>query len=282
MLTSRLVGNGTKVMDFRCFKKPVVDEKYFRDFLKFAKTLRMEGKCEPESGLAGKKAVSGIRGWAEDDRPREKMILKGIGALSNAELIAILLRTGQRPDSALDLAQNLLKTVNHDLHLLGRLSIGDLTKVRGLGKTKAVSIMAALELGRRKQSTQPTSKTVVQGSAEAASLLQPKLADLRYEVFVVMFLSQSNHINHLEQVSSGGVIGTIADPKVIMKKALEHEAVKLILCHNHPSGNLNPSPEDIEMTRKLSEAAHLLDMRVLDHLIVASTGYYSFADHGRL
>lgn len=238
----------------------------------------MDGQCEPETGLPGKKALSGIRAWAEDDRPREKMILKGIGALSNAELIAIMLRTGHKPDSALDLARQLLASVHDDLHQLSRLSIADLTRQKGIGKTKAISVMAALELGRRRQAAAPTPKMHIHSSGEAAALLQPRLADLRHEVFAVLFLSQSNSINHYEEISSGGIAGTVADPKIIMKKALEHEAVKMILCHNHPSGNLKPSPEDIALTKKLSEAARLLDMRVLDHLIVSVGGYFSFAD----
>lgn len=242
----------------------------------------MQREVEPEAPAPAKKVISGIKAWAEDDRPREKMVLKGINALSNAELVAILLRTGQKPDTALDLAKQVLKTVDHDLHQLSRLSIGDFTKFRGLGKAKAISLVAALELGRRKQATPPKSGVFIADSREAALMLQPKMADLRHEEFVVLFLNQANYLLHMESISIGGVAGTVADPKIIMKKALEHETVKMILCHNHPSGSLDPSPQDVVLTQKLQGAALLLDMRILDHLIVSSQGYYSFANHGKL
>lgn len=242
----------------------------------------METEGERKAVAPTKKIVSGIRAWAEDDRPREKMVLKGVDALSNTELVAILLRTGHKPDTAVDLAKHLLKTVDHDLHQLSRLSIGDFTKFRGMGKAKAIALIAALELGRRKHATPPKAGAFVAGSKEAALMLQPKMADLRHEEFVVLFLNQANYLLHLEHISAGGVAGTTADPKIIMKKALEHETVKMILCHNHPSGSLEPSPQDIALTKKLQEGALLLDMRVLDHLIVSSQGFYSFADHGKL
>lgn len=242
----------------------------------------MEGTGDPEAGFTRKKKITGIKAWPEDDQPREKLVLKGINALSDAELLAIVIRTGHHPQTALDLAKKLLSGVQNDLQQLSRLSAGDFMKIRGMGKVKAVSILAAMELGRRRQAGTPLSRPGIHSSADAAMLLKPKLADLRHEVFVVLFLSQRHHVIHYEQISSGGIAGTVADPKVIMRKALEHDAVKLILCHNHPSGNLQPSPEDLKLTRKLAEAAQLLDMGILDHLIVSTQGYFSFADEGLL
>lgn len=242
----------------------------------------MGAPIDPESRPLRRKPSSGIKSWAADDRPREKLLLKGVQALSNAELLAILIRTGNKQHTALGLAQHLLGSVSQDLYALSRMSIRDFMKTKGVGAVKAVTIIAALELGRRRQAGRLSQKPGIHTSAEAAQMLQPMLADLNHEVFMVLFLSQNNQVNHYEMVSSGGVSATVADPKIIMKKALEHEAVKIILCHNHPSGNLKPSQEDLKLTRKLSEAALLLDMRVLDHLIVSVQGYFSFADEGLL
>lgn len=225
---------------------------------------------------------SGIKSWAKDDRPREKLSLKGVRALSNAELLAILLRTGNKQHSAVGIAQQLLGSVNHDLQTLSRLSIKDLMKIKGLGEVKAVTIVAALELGRRRQSSLVPEKDKIRGAKDAAAFFQPLYADHRQEVFSVLFLNRSQRINHFEEISSGGITGTLVDPKVIMKKALEYEAVNLVLCHNHPSGNLHPSSEDKALTKKICNAALLLDMSVLDHLIVSSQGYFSFADEGLL
>jgi DNA repair protein RadC len=246
----------------------------------------MEGENTTAASFSGKTACtgikSGIKSWAPDDRPREKLLLKGVQALSTAELLAILIRTGNKQDTALGLAQRLLGTVTNDLGDLSRLSVADFTRIKGLGKVKAVTIIAALELGRRRQSGGPVEKRVIHNSSDAARILQPLLADYRHEVFAVVFLNQSNRVNHQEVISTGGITGTVADPKIIMRKALEHDAVKIILCPNHPSGNLRPSKEDVNLTVKLRDAALLLDMRVLDHLIVSTLGYLSFADEDLL
>jgi DNA repair protein RadC len=235
-----------------------------------------------QPSLPAEKNNSGIKSWAHDDRPREKLLIKGVQALSNAELLAILIRTGDKQQTALGLAQDLLRTVAHDLHALSRLSVKDMMRIKGFGEVKAVTIIAALELGRRRQSVSLQEKPGIHKSADAAAILQPLLADYRHEVFAVLFLSQSNRVNHYEVISTGGTTATVADPKIIMRKALEHDAVNMILCHNHPSGNLAPSREDMKLTGKLCSAASLLDMKILDHLIVSTQGYLSFADEGLL
>ncbi len=223
----------------------------------------------------------GIKTWPLDDRPREKLQLKGVEALSNAELIAILLRTsGNRNKTALEVAQELLQIAEGDLYALSRLSVKDCMKIKGIGSAKAVTLVAALELGRRRQSAAPVRKPVIKRSRDAADLLQPRMADLRHEVFVVLYLSTSNKVLHEEKISKGGSKGTMVDPKIVMKVALEQDANNMILCHNHPSGNLKPSKADIRLTQKLIAAAQLLDLKILDHLIVSSQGFYSFADEG--
>lgn len=243
----------------------------------------MEEKTTDENrNMNAGPAAVGIKSWSKDDRPREKLLLKGVEAISNAELLAILIRTGNKQNTALGLAQRLLASVNNDLQLLSRLSVKDFMKIKGLGEVKAITIIAALELGRRRQSEIPVMKKGFRTSKETAAFLQPLLADHGYEVFSVMFLSQSNRLLHYEAISNGGMTSTIVDPKIIMKKALEHRAVNIILCHNHPSGNLEPSNEDKKVTQKIADAAMLLDMKVLDHVIVSSQGYFSFADEGLL
>lgn len=242
----------------------------------------MEGNTQPDSPSAPGRSAAGIKSWAPDDRPREKLLIKGVAALSNAELLAILIRSGNKQSSALRLAQQLLTTVNQDLAALSRLSVKDMRKINGLGEVKAITIIAALELGRRRQAFAPFEKPCIRSSKDAANVLRPMLADYRHEVFAVLFLSQSNRVIYHKIVSSGGLTGTIADPKVIFREALEHDTVKLVLCHNHPSGELKPSREDIRLTQKISDAAGLLDMKVLDHLIISAKGYYSFADGGLL
>lgn len=243
----------------------------------------MEEKITDENrNMDARPVATGIKSWSKDDQPQEKLLLKGIDALSNAELLAILIRTGNKQHSALGLAQHLLTSVNNDLQLLSRLNVKDFMKIKGLGKVKAITVIAALELGRRRHSEMPARKKGIRTSKEAAAFLQPLLADHAHEVFSVMFLSQSNRLLHYEVISTGGMTSTIVDPKIIMKKALEHQAVNMILCHNHPSGNLEPSSEDKKLTQKISDAAALLDMKVLDHVIVSSLGFFSFADDGLL
>jgi len=229
-----------------------------------------------------------IKHWAKDDRPREKLLLNGAENLSNSELLAILIHNGSREKSAVDLAKEVLKLGKDNLSELGRLSIKDLMKIKGIGEAKAITIAAALELGRRRQSAMgrrrqsanPLQKTIISTSRDIADYLQTRLKDYRHEVFAVLFLNRANKINHFEIISEGGITGTVADPRIILRKALEADAVNIILCHNHPSGSLKPSRADEQLTSKIKEAARLLDIAVIDHIIVSETGYYSFADEG--
>jgi DNA repair protein RadC len=223
-----------------------------------------------------------IKQWAKDDRPREKLLGKGPAVLSNSELIAILINNGSKEKSAVELAQEVLRLGKDNLNELGKLSVKELMKVKGIGEAKAISIVAAMELGRRRQATASREKPVVSTSADVASYLQILLRDYKHEVFAVLFLNRSNKINHFQIISEGGITGTVADPRIILKKALEEDAVSLILCHNHPSGSLKPSRADEELTLKIKEAAKYFDIKVLDHLIVSDDGYYSFADEGLL
>lgn len=225
---------------------------------------------------------TGIKSWAKDDRPREKMLLKGAQTLSDTELLAILIGSGNHEKSALDLAKEILANAQHQLNRLSRKSVKELTKTKGIGEAKAITIVAALELGRRRQAGNILERPAIRNSRDAANILQPLLADNKHEVFAVLFLNNANRVVHFEIVSSGGMTGTVADPKIILRKALEHDAIHIMLCHNHPSGNLDASQADRHLTRKLCQAAQLLDMKVLDHLIVSEKGYYSFADEGML
>ncbi len=202
--------------------------------------------------------------------------------LSDSELVAILIRTGTRKKSAVDLGKEVMNLGKNKLALVAKLSVRELMKVKGIGESKAVTIAAALELGRRRQAGQISDKTIVRNSGEIASYLQSLLRDHRHEVFLVVFLNRANKINHVEIISSGGITGTVADPRIILKKALDEDAVSLILCHNHPSGNLKPSKADEQLTAKIKEAARLFDINVLDHIIVSEEGYFSFADEGIL
>lgn len=223
-----------------------------------------------------------IKQWAKDDRPREKLLAKGPQSLSDSELLAILILNGNKEKSALDLAKDVLRLGKDNLPELGKLSVRELTKIRGIGEAKAVTIVAALEIGRRRQALLAREKSVVTSSADVATYLQTLLRDHRHEVFAVLFLNRANKINHFQIISEGGITGTVADPRVILKRALEEDAVSLILCHNHPSGSLKPSRADEELTKKIKEAATYFDIKVLDHLIVSDDGYFSFADEGIL
>ena len=221
-----------------------------------------------------------IKAWAEEDRPREKLLLKGRHTLSDAELIAILIGTGNADETAVDLARRILAENSNDLSRLGRLNVHELLKFRGIGEAKAVSIVAAMELGRRRKETPQQKREQLTSSKEAVSLMQPLLGDLHHEEFWVIFLNRSNHIIRKQQISSGGMSGTVADPRIIFKAALENKAVSIILCHNHPSGNNQPSTADIQLTKNISEAGKVLEITVLDHIIVTQHGFYSFADEG--
>lgn len=223
-----------------------------------------------------------IKQWAKDDRPREKLLLKGAENLSNSELIAILIHNGTKEKTAVDLGKEVLKLGKDNLNELGKLTVKELMKIKGIGAAKAITIAAALELGRRRQASASLEKAVVSTSKEIANYLRSALKDFRHEVFAVMFLNQANKVNHFEVVSEGGITGTVADPRIILKKALEHDAVSVILSHNHPSGSLKPSRADEMLTNKIKEAAKYFDIRVIDHIIVSEDGYYSFADEGLL
>jgi len=223
-----------------------------------------------------------IKQWSKDERPREKLLAQGADSLSDSELLAILIRNGTRQKTALDLGREILGLSKNNLVALGRLSVRELMKIKGIGEAKAIAIAAALELGRRRQSVLPLDKILVQSSGDVAGFLQAKLQDEQREVFAVLFLNRANKVNHFEIISEGGITGTVADPRVILKRALEESAVNLILCHNHPSGSLKPSRADEQLTSKIRDAARLLDIQVLDHIIVSERGYFSFADEGLL
>lgn len=221
-----------------------------------------------------------IKRWAAEDRPREKLVMKGKSSLSDAELIAILLGTGTAALSAVDLAKNILQFVNNDLNELARLTVKDLTKIKGIGEAKAITIISALELGRRRKDSLVEERPKVTGSADIFEVIKADLLDMPHEVFWIVLLNRANRVIKKQQISQGGVAGTVADPKIIFKIAVEELASGLILAHNHPSGNLNPSQADIDLTKKLKESGKLLDIQVLDHLIVAGKKYFSFADEG--
>jgi DNA repair protein RadC len=223
-----------------------------------------------------------IKNWSPEDRPREKLLLKGTSSLSDAELIAILLGSGNRNMSAVELARYLLQHVHNDLHQLARLSIKDLMKFKGIGEAKAISIIAALEIGRRRTGLQSEEKQKLSGSKEVFELLKPHLQDISHEEFWVVYLNRANRIIRKQQISLGGVAGTVADPKIILKTAIEELASGIVLAHNHPSGNLTPSQADIDLTKRMKDAGKLLEIQVLDHIIFGLTKYYSFADEGLL
>ncbi|CAN5492120.1 DNA repair protein RadC [soil metagenome] len=220
--------------------------------------------------------------WAEEDRPREKLLLKGKSALSDAELIGILIGSGTRSMSAVDLSRIILKEVNNNLNELAKLNVHDLQKFKGIGEAKAISIVSALELGRRRKDSEPQKKPGITCSRDVYDLMKPELMDQPHEEFWVILLNRANMVLKKKSISSGGISGTVADPKIIFKVALENGASALILVHNHPSGNLKPSEADTRLTKKLKEAGQLLEIPVLDHLIFTDSAYLSFADEGLL
>lgn len=223
-----------------------------------------------------------IKFWAEEDRPREKLLIKGKKALTDAELLAIILGAGNREESAVALSRRILQSLGNNLSELGKCTIPDLKKFKGVGEAKAVSIAACMELGRRRQVVTIREKPQVRSSQDAYDVLGPTLADLPHEEFWILLLNRSNRITEKICISAGGIAGTVVDPKLLFKRAIEGVASSLILFHNHPSGNLKPSQADIEITRKLRKGGEMLDIAILDHLIVSESGYYSFADEGML
>ena len=219
-----------------------------------------------------------IKAWAEADRPREKLALKGKSTLSDAELVAILIGSGNKNETAVELSKKILASINNDLNQLGKLTIAYLIKFNGIGEAKAISIIAALELGRRRKTADVDKRPKVNSSKDAYNSISPLLSDLQHEEFWVIYLNRNNEILKQENISKGGVSGTIADSKIIFKSAIESLASAMILCHNHPSGNLKPSNADIQLTKKLQEAGIMLDIPVLDHLIIGEKDYFSFSD----
>jgi DNA repair protein RadC len=223
-----------------------------------------------------------IKEWNPEDRPREKLLLKGTSALSDAELIAILIGSGTTNLSAVEVAKKVLQQGNNNLNELAKLSVKDLMKSKGIGEAKAITIVAALELGRRRKETDPEEKPKISGSKDAYELLKADLMDLPREEFWVLLLNRGNRVMKKKRVSEGGVSGTVADPKIIYKLALDDLASGIIVAHNHPSGNLTASQSDIDLTKKLKEAGKFLEIQLLDHLIIAGQKYFSFADDGLL
>lgn len=222
-----------------------------------------------------------IKNWASEDRPREKLLSKGIASLSDAELIAILLATGTKSMSAVDLGKHILATVNNNLHALGKQTVNDLKKINGIGEAKAITIIAALELGRRRKSHE-LEREKIKDSVTVFNIFQPILGDLPYEEFWVLYLNRSNSILEKQRISSGGTSGTIIDVKIILKHGIEMLASGIVLVHNHPSGNINPSKNDKNITQKIKEAGKVMDINILDHVIIGDTKYLSFADEGLL
>ena len=227
-------------------------------------------------------AISSIKSWAEADRPREKLLNHGRSVLSDAELIAILIGSGTQSLSAIDVGKNILSEVSNDLNHLAKFSVKELMKFRGIGQAKAISIIAALELGRRRKESAVQHKPKILASQDAYNLLKSVMLDLHHEEFWVIMMNRANRVIRMKRVSSGGISGTVADVKIIFKEAIDQMASALILAHNHPSGNRNPSEQDVRLTRKMKESGQLLDIPVLDHIIFAEDTYYSFADEAML
>ncbi|AMS27900.1 hypothetical protein AEM51_13630 [Bacteroidetes bacterium UKL13-3] len=223
-----------------------------------------------------------IKHWAEDDRPREKFLQKGRNSLSDAELIAILISTGTKDESAVDLAKNILAATHNNLNELGKFSVNDLTKIKGIGPAKAITIIAALELGRRRKDEDRKERQKLLNSKDCYLYIEPFLVDLPHEEFWVVLLNRANKIIGHKRISEGGVSGTVVDFKIILKYALENLACSIVLAHNHPSGNTVPSQADKTLTQKLKEACNLVDILVIDHIIVGDKAYYSFSDDGAL
>jgi DNA repair protein RadC len=223
-----------------------------------------------------------INQWAEDDRPREKFLLKGKAALSDSELLAILIGSGTRNESAVQLCQRILAAANNNLNQLGKLSIKQLMEFKGIGEAKAISIAAALELGRRRRSEEALEWDKITSSKAVFNIMQPIIGELLHEEFWVLFLNNSNKVIHKAQLSKGGITGTIVDTRIIFKTALEYNAISLILTHNHPSGKLLASDSDKDITRKLQLAGKQMEIMILDHVIITESSYYSFADEGIL
>ena len=224
----------------------------------------------------------GIKTWAVEDRPREKMINRGISSLTDAELIAILISSGNSNESAVELSRRIMESSHHNLHELGKLNCDELKRFRGIGPAKAITLLAAMEIGRRRNQSEALEKDQIKGSRDASNYMRPVIGDLSYEEFWVIFLNRHNKVIEKQKLSQGGMTGTVIDVRLVLKLALEKHATSLIFCHNHPSGNLEPSDADKKITRQLKEAGALMEIPVVDHLIVTQSGFFSFADEGLL
>ncbi|WP_027126018.1 RadC family protein [Gelidibacter mesophilus] len=232
--------------------------------------------------MAEKQPSFSIKNWSQDDQPREKLRDKGKAALSDAELVAILIGSGSRNESAVELCKRILASANNNLSALGKLSIKQLTEFKGIGEAKAIAIIAALELGRRRRGEEALQHHKIDSSQSVFELMQPIIGELAHEEFWIIYLNNSNKVLQKNQLSKGGITGTLVDVRLALKTALETGAVGLILAHNHPSGNLKPSEADKQITQKLKNAGESLDIKVLDHLIITENAYFSFADEGIL
>jgi DNA repair protein RadC len=228
------------------------------------------------------KANITIKNWAVDDRPREKLLNKGIESLSDAELIAILIGSGNKEMSAVELSKSILNSVNNNLNELGKLTVTDLIKFKGIGEAKAISIVAAAELGKRRKISNVIERKQITNSANVFEIFGPLLGDLLHEEFWLIMLNRADKLIKKKRISIGGIAGTVADIKIILKEALLHSSSAIIVCHNHPSGNIKPSKKDEEITQEIKNACNLLDIHMLDHIIVSDSNYYSFADEGKL
>lgn len=234
------------------------------------------------SGNMGNYGKVGIKAWAVEDRPREKLISRGLSALTDGELIAILISSGNSRESAVELSRRIMDSVHHNLNELGKLNCDELKKFRGIGQAKAITLIAAMELGRRRNQSEALDNGQIRGSRDAADYLRPEIGDLAYEEFWVLFLNRQNKVIDKRKLSQGGMTGTVIDVRLVLKLALEKHATSMIFCHNHPSGNLDPSDADKKITKQLKEAAAVMEIPVIDHLIVTQAGYFSFADEGLL
>lgn len=223
-----------------------------------------------------------IKEWAVEDRPREKLLKKGVQSLSDAEIIALLIGSGTKNESAVGLSKKVLRSAGNNLNELGKLNIPELTKMKGIGEAKAITILAALELGRRRKVSEVLVKKKITQSKDVYELFQPVIGDLPHEEFWILLLNRSNRIIEKMKISQGGISGTVIDVKIILKHAVDKLASSVILCHNHPSGNRNPSNADNSITSKLKEGSQLLDIQILDHIIIADIEYFSYADEGKL
>lgn len=232
--------------------------------------------------MQDKPASFSIKNWSQDDQPREKLLNKGKSALSDAELVAILIGSGNRSESAVELSKRILASVDNNLSELGKCSIKQLMEFKGIGEAKAISIAAALELGRRRRGEEALEKKKITSSNSVFELMQPIIGELQHEEFWIIYVNNSNKVIQKNQLSKGGITGTLVDVRLVLKNALEVGATGLILAHNHPSGTLKPSEADKQITNKLKVAAESLDIKTLDHLIITENAYFSFADDGIL